>query len=62
MMESVRRVIDFGVSTGNIQESYTLLGHRQVRKTQCPGDALFNEISKWDHFEPLPLVQEDDNV
>ncbi|XP_037025988.1 peptidoglycan-recognition protein LB [Bradysia coprophila] len=62
MIENVHRLIEFGVSTGKIQENYTLLGHRQVRNTQCPGDKLFKEISTWKHFEALPRVFTDDNV
>lgn len=58
MIENARRLIAFGVSSGKIQGNYTLLGHRQVRNTACPGDKLFNEISTWDHFKTLS----DENV
>ncbi|KAM9780437.1 peptidoglycan recognition protein 6 [Neosynchiropus ocellatus] len=30
--------------------NFTLQGHRQVVDTDCPGDALFNEIKGWEHF------------
>lgn len=62
MIENVHRLIEFGVSSGKINQNYTLLGHRQVRNTKCPGDKLFNEISKWPHFEPMPREFADDNV
>lgn len=62
MVENVHRLIAFGVSSGKIQENYTLLGHRQVRDTECPGDRLFKEISTWKHFEALPRVQNNDDV
>lgn len=62
MLENVHQLINYGVSSGKIQENYTLLGHRQVRKTECPGDRLFNEISTWKHFQSLPNAPNDDNV
>lgn len=62
MIENVHRLIAFGVSSGKIQENFTLLGHRQVRNTECPGDRLFNEIATWKHFEPLPRVRNVDEV
>jgi len=62
MIEKVHRLIAFGVSTGKIQSNYTLLGHRQVRNTECPGDRLFKEISTWNHFQELPNAPKDDNV
>lgn len=62
MIENVHRLIDFGISTGKIQENYTLLGHRQARNTECPGDRLFNEISTWKHFVNLPRVQKNDDA
>jgi N-acetylmuramoyl-L-alanine amidase len=50
MLEAARRLIAVGVSSGKIREDYVLLGHRHVRDTECPGQALFDEISKWPHF------------
>lgn len=47
-------LIAAGVELGYIKSDYKLLGHRQVRATECPGDALFNEIKTWDHFSPYP--------
>ncbi|KAM8824597.1 peptidoglycan recognition protein 6 [Synchiropus picturatus] len=31
-------------------DNFILQGHRQVVDTDCPGDALFNEIKSWEHF------------
>lgn len=50
MLEAVHRLIEFGVANGNVQKNYTLIGHRQVRDTECPGDRLFKEIRTWPHF------------
>lgn len=52
MLQAVQRIITFGVANGNIQKNYSMLGHRQVRDTKCPGDRLFREISKWTNFDP----------
>lgn len=41
-----------GVETGKIVLDYTLIAHRQVRETECPGERLFQEISTWPHFNP----------
>ncbi|KAM3927362.1 N-acetylmuramoyl-L-alanine amidase [Leptodactylus fuscus] len=36
--------------SGYILPNYTIQGHRQVVNTSCPGDALFQEITRWEHF------------
>nr|XP_046270039.1 peptidoglycan recognition protein 6 [Scatophagus argus]XP_046270040.1 peptidoglycan recognition protein 6 [Scatophagus argus] len=38
------------VGGGRLVANFTLQGHRQVVKTACPGDALYNEIRGWEHF------------
>lgn len=51
----MKNLIDYGVRLGEISLDYKLVGHRQVRNgTVCPGDALFNEIKTWEHFENYP--------
>ncbi|XP_074794097.1 maestro heat-like repeat-containing protein family member 7 [Natator depressus] len=44
-------LIQCAVSGGFLSESYTLKGHRDVKSTQCPGDALYEAISQWPEFE-----------
>jgi hypothetical protein len=53
-LEAVHQLVEYGVEQGFIQEDYKLLGHRQVRDTECPGDRLFNEITTWEHFSETP--------
>ncbi|XP_045468915.1 peptidoglycan-recognition protein LB isoform X3 [Harmonia axyridis] len=53
-LQTIKELIDYGVQKGMIQPNYMLLGHRQVRDTECPGDALFNEIKTWPHWIPSP--------
>ncbi|CAH2052125.1 unnamed protein product, partial [Iphiclides podalirius] len=49
-LETVKRLISTGVQLGYIRPDYKLLGHRQVTPTECPGEALYREISTWDRF------------
>ncbi|RVE47452.1 hypothetical protein evm_007863 [Chilo suppressalis] len=49
-LKAVRALIETGVKLGYIEPTYTLMGHRQASSTECPGDALFNEISTWPRF------------
>lgn len=51
-----RDLIRCGISLGKIRGDYQLIGHRQARQTECPGDALFNEIETWPHFQPHPVA------
>lgn len=53
MLDAVQALIAFGVQNGNIDPNYKLLGHRQVRNTECPGDALFDMIKTWPHWTSL---------
>ncbi|XP_030649759.1 N-acetylmuramoyl-L-alanine amidase-like [Chanos chanos] len=41
---------DCAKSGGRASYSYILYGHRQVDSTSCPGNSLFNEMKKWEHF------------
>ncbi|KAJ4445308.1 hypothetical protein ANN_07113 [Periplaneta americana] len=53
MMEVAKSLIECGVERESIVANYTLLGHRQVRSTECPGNTLFNEIKTWPHWTDL---------
>lgn len=51
-MELVRHhLVKCGVSNGFLQENFTMLGHRQVVNTSCPGDSLYSEIKTWKHYK-----------
>ncbi|KAI7807281.1 peptidoglycan recognition protein 2 [Triplophysa rosa] len=51
-MELVRHhLVKCGVSKGFLQKNFTMLGHRQVVNTSCPGDSLYSEIKTWKHFK-----------
>ncbi|CAM5173426.1 unnamed protein product, partial [Eretmochelys imbricata] len=46
-----KSLIQSAVSGGFLSESYTLKGHRDMKSTECPGDALYETISQWPEFE-----------
>ncbi|KAF4526858.1 hypothetical protein B566_EDAN013912 [Ephemera danica] len=60
MMLAAQNLISVGVREGHIRADYALLGHRQTRDTECPGDALFAEISSWPHFRAEPPADPQD--
>ncbi|XP_034828319.1 peptidoglycan-recognition protein LB-like [Maniola hyperantus] len=49
-LETTKQLIAVGVELGYISPEYRLIGHRQTKATECPGEALFQEISTWDRF------------
>ncbi|KAH8313149.1 hypothetical protein KR067_001172 [Drosophila pandora] len=57
MLDAAKNLIAFGVYKGYIDPTYKLLGHRQVRDTECPGGRLFEEISSWPHFTKLNTTE-----
>lgn len=50
MLDATKKLIAYAVDAGYLSANYTLLGHRQAKRTTCPGDSLYNEISTWPHF------------
>ncbi|XP_069356620.1 peptidoglycan-recognition protein LB-like [Maniola hyperantus] len=58
-LKTAQALIAAGVELGYLKEDYKLVGHRQVRDTECPGIALYNEIQTWDHYTPFPASVDD---
>ncbi|CAH1129759.1 unnamed protein product [Ceutorhynchus assimilis] len=58
----VKELIQKGVQDGYIQEDYKLIGHRQVRATECPGDAFYAEIQTWPHWVADPTADVSTNI
>lgn len=50
MLQATRDLIAYSIDNGHLSSNYTMYGHRQVRITECPGDALYNEIRNWPNF------------
>lgn len=53
MLAAAQSLIQCGVELNSISTDYKLLGHSQVRNTECPGTALLNEIKTWPHWDSL---------
>ncbi|KAG8226180.1 hypothetical protein J437_LFUL012355 [Ladona fulva] len=51
-IRACKMLIDEGISLGNISANYKLLGHRQVSPTESPGEMLYKELQKWNHWSP----------
>ncbi|XP_046964119.1 peptidoglycan-recognition protein LB-like [Vanessa cardui] len=58
-LKTAQALIAAGVEMGYIKSDYKLVGHRQVRNTECPGNALFEEIQNWNHYSPFPSSEND---
>ncbi|KAI8442186.1 hypothetical protein MSG28_005786 [Choristoneura fumiferana] len=58
-LKTVKALIAAGVELGYIKPDYKLVGHRQVRETECPGQAFFDVVKTWDHWSPFPASHED---
>ncbi|CAG0913904.1 unnamed protein product [Notodromas monacha] len=52
-LEAVKSLIACGVEKKMISAQYKLIGHRQAKATECPGQALYNIITKW---PPCPRI------
>ncbi|XP_051562667.1 N-acetylmuramoyl-L-alanine amidase isoform X2 [Myxocyprinus asiaticus] len=53
-MDLVRHhLVKCGVGNGFLHENFTMLGHRQVVDTGCPGDSLYSEIKTWKHYKDV---------
>ncbi|XP_069684132.1 peptidoglycan-recognition protein SB1-like [Periplaneta americana] len=57
MLQLAKSLINCGVKRNSIAANYTLLGHRQVRITDCPGNALFKEIKTWPHWKNIKTTR-----
>ncbi|CAF4916860.1 unnamed protein product [Pieris macdunnoughi] len=58
-IKTAKELISAGVDLGFIKADYKLIGHRQVRDTECPGDALYEEIKQWKNYSPFPATVTD---
>nr|DBA20386.1 TPA: hypothetical protein GDO54_017174 [Pyxicephalus adspersus] len=49
-LNAAKRLISCGVAKGYIKKEYRLRGHRNVNKTECPGNSLYKIIKGWPRF------------
>ncbi|XP_077997731.1 peptidoglycan-recognition protein SC2-like [Glandiceps talaboti] len=50
-LEATHKFLAHCVEQKKLSEDYILYGHRQARPTECPGNALFEHIKTWPHWE-----------
>lgn len=62
MLRAAKDLIAYSLEQGHLSSNYKVLGHRQVRDTECPGQRLFDEISTWSHFSSIPTGFNDTNI
>lgn len=53
-LQAALKLLELGVSLEKLTTNYTLLGHRQVSKTESPGEKLFQIIKTWKHWSTIP--------
>lgn len=53
-IKATKSLIASGVDLGYVSTDYKLVGHRQVRETDCPGEALYENIKTWEHYSAFP--------
>ncbi|XP_063913546.1 peptidoglycan-recognition protein SB1-like [Zophobas morio] len=51
-LDALKNLIACAKENNYVKADYHLIGHRQGKVTECPGDQLFNEISNWPQFDP----------
>ncbi|KAK3105771.1 hypothetical protein FSP39_005184, partial [Pinctada imbricata] len=49
-LDAVRSLLTCAVDAGYLKKDYSLYGHRDVRPTECPGDAFYGLIRGWQHY------------
>ncbi|XP_072387160.1 peptidoglycan-recognition protein SC2-like [Diabrotica undecimpunctata] len=53
-LKALEDFLSCAAADNRITADYHLIGHRQVEKTECPGERLQTIIEKWTHFESSP--------
>ncbi|CAB0038022.1 unnamed protein product [Trichogramma brassicae] len=54
--DATRRLLERAVERGHLARNYTLLGQRQCKQTQSPGNATYAIIKGWPHWSLLPPI------
>nr|UIW25016.1 peptidoglycan-recognition protein SC2 [Lasioderma serricorne] len=48
--DALKELLEFALSSGEVKSDYSLIGHKQTKRTACPGVYLMNAIKTYDHF------------
>lgn len=59
MLSALKDFLKYSVDSGHLKHNYMMMGHRQVRNTECPGQRLYDEIKTWDHYVSKPADHTD---
>ncbi|XP_013382873.1 peptidoglycan recognition protein 1 [Lingula anatina] len=51
-LNAAKQLISCSVAKGELESNYILKGHRDMKATACPGDTLYELITKWPHYVP----------
>ena len=54
-LTTVTELIQCGIDNGSISPDFGIMGHRQDKDTECPGDALFGWVQSWPNWDPNPI-------
>ncbi|XP_077989182.1 uncharacterized protein LOC144443533 [Glandiceps talaboti] len=49
-IKAARKLIDYGINKKYISEDYILRGHRDTKKTACPGETFYGDVKTWTHY------------
>ncbi|CAL1680430.1 unnamed protein product [Lasius platythorax] len=56
-LKTLNELIACGISLGKISDKYNVLGHRQARNTECPGESFYEyviSLPRWT-ANPIPI-------
>ncbi|CAB3385808.1 Hypothetical predicted protein [Cloeon dipterum] len=53
-LDAAKLLNECGVEQGYLYPNFGLIGHRQAVSTDCPGNALYDEIINWPNYVPVP--------
>lgn len=56
-LNTLNQLVACGVSLGKISDKYNVIGHRQARNTECPGETLYGYVTtlpRWT-LDPIPI-------
>ncbi|KAJ8682812.1 hypothetical protein QAD02_018604, partial [Eretmocerus hayati] len=56
-LEALNSLIKCGLSMNKIRADYHVIGHRQGRATECPGETFYKYVQKMPHWmdHPIPI-------
>uniref|UniRef100_A0ABD2WKS2 Uncharacterized protein n=1 Tax=Trichogramma kaykai TaxID=54128 RepID=A0ABD2WKS2_9HYME len=55
-LSATRRLLERAVELGHLAQNHALLGQRQCRRTQSPGNVAYGIIKGWPHWSLLPPI------